>query len=97
MNKCPWFDAVCQKHKQLLHNKRNKYQAALKNSSKYEDNQDINFKSAYFQQQTGYKKLIRYKRHSFRQKQENGTVGSERGSFKSFLENVDKVETKNTV
>ena len=68
MNTCPWFDVECQKRKQLLNNKRKKYQAALKNSSNFEDNQDINLKSAYFQQRRVYKKLIRYKHHSFLQK-----------------------------
>ena len=65
---CPWFDAECQENKQLLNNKRKKYQAALKlylNNKNKQNKQMSNLKAAYFQQRRVYKKLIKYKRHSF--------------------------------
>ena len=65
---CPWFDAECQESKQLLNNKRKKYQAALKLYSNIKDNHVNNLKSAYFQQRRVYKKLIKYKRHSVLEK-----------------------------
>ena len=65
---CPWFDAECQESKQLLNNKRKKYQAALKLYSNNKNNQLTNLKSAYFQQRRIYKKLIKYKRQSFLEK-----------------------------
>ena len=62
---CPWFDAECQENKQLLNNKRKKYQAALKLYSNNHNNQVTDLKAAYFQQRRVYKNLIKYKRHSF--------------------------------
>ena len=47
---CPWFDAECQENKQLLNNKRKKYQAALKLYSNNHNNQVTDLKAAYFQQ-----------------------------------------------
>ena len=65
---CLWFDAECQENKQLLNNKRKKYQAALKLYSDNKNNHVNNLKSAYFQQRRVYKKLIKYKRHNFLEK-----------------------------
>ena len=66
-NTCPWFDDECQEKKQLLNNKRKKYQAALKLYSNNKDSQVENLKVAYFKQRRVYKKLIKYKHHNFLQ------------------------------
>ena len=68
---CPWFDTECKEHKRLLNSKRKAYQAALKRFPILRDEEANDLRSAYFQQRRVYKKLIRFKRHSFLEKKKS--------------------------
>ena len=91
---CPWFDAECQENKQLLNNKRKKYQAALQLYPNIKDNHVHNLKSAYFQQRRVYKKLIKYKRHSFLEKKKTELWNLKGEDPKSFWKKLKSRKEK---